>query len=65
VLEESPGSRKTGRRLTAARRKPRESATPKLKRRRSPEAGSAEGHPKEHPRQGFHLTPEDKDQWPL
>jgi len=27
VLEESPGSRKTGRRLTAARRKPRESAT--------------------------------------
>jgi hypothetical protein len=27
VLEESPGSNKTGRRLTAARRKPRESAT--------------------------------------
>ncbi len=27
MLEESPGSRKTGRRLTAARRKPRESAT--------------------------------------
>lgn len=27
VLEESPGSRTTGRRLTAARRKPRESAT--------------------------------------